>query len=241
MVAQYGSKVRFVSENFGASPLAERFGITLYPAVFVDDVLVANPRDFGFYGSEQKPGRYTPWIDAASHARFKQDLVRMINLILAGKKNEAKTDGANADDQSEQITSLPNFQLQDLQGRTLRRDEFAGRIVIVEFWATWCPPCRSTLEWLRELQRKYGNQLAVLAVAVESPEDQVRGLAGSLGGDVHWAIGTPEVARAFGDVVAVPTMFMFDEKGKIAGTWFGAPPDLHVQVEKVFHSVVTTQ
>lgn len=241
MVAQYGSKVRFVSENFGASPLAERFGITLYPAVFVDDVLIAKPRDFGFYGSDEKPGRYTPWIDAASHARFKRDLIRMIDLILAGKKNEVKTEGANADDPSQQITTLPNFQLQDLQGRTLRGDEFAGRVVIVEFWATWCPPCRSTLEWLQELQRKYGGRVAVLAVAVESPEDKVRGLASSPVGDVHWAMGTPDVARAFGDVVAVPTMFVFNEKGKTAGTWFGAPPDLHAQVEKVLHSLVTAQ
>ena len=68
---KFPGKVRFVSENFGASKLAERFGVTRYPAVFVEDVLVARPNDFGFFGRGEKSGRYTPWRNAASQARFK--------------------------------------------------------------------------------------------------------------------------------------------------------------------------
>jgi hypothetical protein len=48
VVREFGGKVRFVSENYGDSALAKKFGVTRYPAIFVDDVLVAKPKDFGF-------------------------------------------------------------------------------------------------------------------------------------------------------------------------------------------------
>ena len=51
MVQGFGGKAGFVSENYGESKLAKRFGVTRYPAIFVDDVLVATPNDFGFYGN----------------------------------------------------------------------------------------------------------------------------------------------------------------------------------------------
>ena len=63
-----------VNEDFGVSKLAERFGVARYPAVFVDDVLVAKPKDFGFFGERgsQGAGRYTPWLDGTGHALFQE-------------------------------------------------------------------------------------------------------------------------------------------------------------------------
>jgi thiol-disulfide isomerase/thioredoxin len=108
----------------------------------------------------------------------------------------------------------------------------------VEFWATWCPPCRSTLEWLGELKRKHGDRLAILALAVESPEDQIRSTVSSLSPDLHWAIADAPAAQAFGDITAVPTLFLFDRSGKISRVLYGAPPDLHDQVEKSLDSLL---
>src|SRR3954452_6175916 len=87
VAAQYPGRVNFVSENFGASKLAERFGVKGYPAVFVDGVLVASPREFGYFGEVEGSGRYAPWRNAASQAKFKDDLSRMIDLILSGRKD----------------------------------------------------------------------------------------------------------------------------------------------------------
>ena len=60
-------------ENYGDSPLAKRFGVTRYPAIFVDDVLVAKPKDFGFYGKGEGAGdgRYTPLKSAQAHQRLR--------------------------------------------------------------------------------------------------------------------------------------------------------------------------
>ena len=241
VAAKYPGQVTFVSENFGASKLADRYGVKGYPAVFVDDVLVAVPRDFGFFGEVEGTGRYAPWRNADNQAKFKTDLTRMIELILAGKKDVVEREHAGAQVTANQITTLPKFKLTDLSGHPLTSEQVAGRVVLVEFWATWCPPCRSTLAWLGELKHRYGDNLAVLALAVESPEDKVRAMAGGLSPDLRWAIADPATAQAFGDVTSVPTMFLFDRSGKTASVLYGAPPDLHQQAGKTLDALVSKQ
>lgn len=232
MAGKYAGRVNFVSENFGASKLAERYGVKGYPAVFVDDVLVAVPRDFGYFGDKEGNGRYAPWRNADNQAKFKTDLTRMIDLILSGKKDVVSREHAATSGAAHEITALPKFNLTDLSGHPLSANDLAGRAVLVEFWATWCPPCRSTLKWLGELKKKYGDNLAVVAFAVESPEDQVKKTVSQLDPNLRWAIVDNATAQAFGDITSVPTLFLFDRSGKTAQVLYGAPPDLHERAER---------
>jgi len=231
VVQGFGGRARFVSENYGDSELAKRFGVTRYPAIFVDDVLVATPNDFGFYGKDEKGegGRYAPLKSAAAHDRLRGDLTRMIELLLAGRKADARAVASPA--KSAGAQAYPAVVLTDLDGRTIRPEDLKGRVVLVELWATWCPPCRSTLGWLGNLKQRFGDQLAVVAISVESPEDKIRKLVTDLNLPLTWVIGKPDVIRAFGDVSAVPTLLVFDENGKAAGAFFGAPPTLHTDAE----------
>ena len=238
MASQYPGRVTFVSENFGASKLAERFGVKGYPAVFVDDILVAAPREFGYFGEVEGSGRYAPWRSEASQTKFKSDLVRMIDLILAGKKEIVDREHTGAVTSSQEITSLPQFKLTDLSGQPLTAEQLKDRVVLVEFWATWCVPCRSTLEWLGGLKRKYGDKISIVAFAVESPENQIRSTASALSPDLHWAITDAPTAQAFGDITAVPTLFLFSRSGKTSRVLYGAPPDLHDQVEKSLDALI---
>ena len=224
----FGGRVRFVSENYGESALAKRFGVTFYPAIFVDDVLVATPKDF-FNMNPAAKGRYIPFKTAESHERFRSDLARMTDLVLAGKKEEARALASPG--KFEAAPRLPSISLTDLDGRRLPETALAGRVVLVEFWATWCPPCRATLGWLGSLKERYGDRLAVVAVSVESDPSDVRKRVRELGLPLTWALGTPEVLSAFGDIPAVPVLFLFDRAGASAGTYFGAPPDLHERAE----------
>jgi thiol-disulfide isomerase/thioredoxin len=238
VAAKYPGKVTFVSENFGGSKLADRYGVKGYPAVFVDDVLVAVPRDFGYFGEVEGTGRYAPWKNADNQAKFKADLERMIDLILAGKKDIVAQEHATTGAGTHELTAFPKFTLTDLSGKPLSADQLAGRVVLVEFWATWCPPCRSTLQWLGDLQQKYGDRIAVLALAVESPQDQIRSTVKSLSPSLKWAIADAPTAAAFGDITSVPTMFLFDRSGKTARVFYGAPPDLHEQAESTLNQLM---
>jgi thiol-disulfide isomerase/thioredoxin len=224
-------RVRFVEEDYGASELARRFGVSRYPALFVEDVLLATPKDFGFYGrgEGEGEGRYTPWRSAESHALFRADLERVIALLLAGRHDEAQATVEPAS--TAEIARLPDLELRDLDGRPLRRADLAGEVVVVELWATWCPPCHPTLRWLGEQQRRHGDRLRVVTVAVQSDAADVRKVAGRIEGNLFWSLATPELARALGDVTTVPTTFVFDRDGKTATVRYGAPPDLHAEVE----------
>ncbi len=231
VAAKYSGQVHFVSENFGGSKLAQRYGVKGYPAVFVDDVLVAVPRDFGYFGEVEGTGRYAPWRNADSQARFKADMIRMVDLILSGQKDVVSQEHAGASGAAHEVAALPKFNLIDLAGQPLSAEQLTGRVVVVEFWATWCPPCRSTLSWLSDLKAKYGDKLAILALAVESPEEEIRTTAKFLNPDLRWAIINPATAQAFGDITSVPTLFLFDRSGQTARVLYGAPPDLHQLAE----------
>lgn len=226
-------------ENYGESELAKRFGVKRYPAFFVDDVLVATPKDFGFYGKGEgeKNGRYAPFVkNAASYERFRTDIERAIGLILQGKKDVVRQEAGSQTE--EPIPAYPAITLTDLDGKTLTREDLAGRVVLVEIWATWCPPCRPTLGWLGELKKKYGDDLAVIALTIESDEADVKKLVQEMKLPFVWVMATPDQVRAFGDVSAVPTLLVFDREGKTAATFFGAPPTLHGEAEATLASLL---
>jgi len=227
VVARFDGRVRFVAENYGDSALAKRFGVTRYPAIFVDDILVATPDDFGFYGKGEAEtgGRYAPLQSAVAHERFRSDLTHMVELVLAGKSDVARAEAAPAPER--RLAKFPSIELFDLDDEEITAATRADRVVLVDFWATWCPPCRATLPWLKELHQRFGERLLILTIAVESPEVAVRKLATDLDLPVTWILGTPERVRAFGDISAVPTLLLFDTKGDGAAQFFGAPPTLH--------------
>lgn len=226
MVQPYGDKVRFQVEDFGNSPIAERLGVKHYPAIFIDEVLVATPRDFYDWGTEQR-GRYTPWTEQASRDAFVADLKQMVALRVEGGDLEARSfdpaDGANG------IEQLPDLALTDLTGEEVRLNDLAGRVVVVEFWAEWCPPCKGTLDWLSAMAVERADSVEVIALALQSDEQAVRTMTDDIAGkDRTWtiAMADADTAQAFGGVMAVPTLMVFDRSGKLVSMHYGAPPDL---------------
>jgi thiol-disulfide isomerase/thioredoxin len=208
--------------------------VTRYPAIFVDDVLVATPKDFGFYGKGEGggEGRYAPIKTADSQNRFRADLSRVISLALAGRGGAARSLAApGAGDRA--LPALPApLALIDLAGRRIAAGELSGKVVIVDFWATWCPPCRGALAWLGEVKQRYGDRVVVVAVALESDEATVRTLTSSMGFPFRWVMGGPEVARAFGDISGLPTTFVFGPGGRGEAVYYGSNPPIHAEADR---------
>ncbi|MFT5051569.1 MAG: thiol-disulfide isomerase/thioredoxin [Chlamydiales bacterium] len=229
-VAQrYEGQVKVVSEDFGASELAERFGVKRYPAVFVNDVLIAKPKDFGFFGTSgsQGSGRYTPWLKEESHERFSQDLDRILQQAISGELESFDPEMLS----EEEITALPELEGKDLLGQVWNSKTLRETVTIVDFWATWCPPCIKALPWLVELQEQHPGRLQILSVAIESKVEDVQRISEVLHLPFPTLLGTPELARSFGDLTSVPTMFIFASGGRLIDVIYGAPPGLHDQVE----------
>ncbi len=226
VVRRFGKQVRFESVDWGGSELPRKYGLTRYPVVFVDEVLVATPDDFGWHG---KAGRNAPLKEPRNQERFQKDLVHAVETRLRGEVLEG---GVMARGDALPIQVLPAAELRTLDGRSLTTTSLRGRVTLVEFWASWCRPCRSTLGWLNELARSRADRVSALGVAIESEEATVREMAAPLT-SLHAALDDGSLAARFGDIASVPTLFVFDKDGRAAAVFYGAPEDLHARVEEL--------
>ena len=104
----------------------------------------------------------------------------------------------------------------DTEGRAVRLRELRGRVVLLNFWATWCPPCRAEIPELVRLQREYGSSLRVVGVT-HPPErrSSVRRLARELKVNYPLVIGTRKTARAFGVGETLPATVVIDREGRV--------------------------
>jgi thiol-disulfide isomerase/thioredoxin len=114
-------------------------------------------------------------------------------------------------------TELPPFTITDLDGRPMPSSEWKGKVVLLNFWATWCGPCRAEIPDLVALQDKYKGQVIVIGISEdEGPVEGVRKFATQYKVNYPIAMTTPEVQKLFPGIAALPTTFMLDKDGRIA-------------------------
>ncbi len=114
-------------------------------------------------------------------------------------------------------TSLPPLTGTDLDGRPVSTAALRGKVIIVNFWATWCPPCREEIPDLVALQEKYKDHLQIIGVSQDSGSvDQVRRFAAEHRMNYPNLLSTPEIESQFPGIYALPTSFILDRDGKLA-------------------------
>jgi thiol-disulfide isomerase/thioredoxin len=124
-------------------------------------------------------------------------------------------------------TPAPSWKLKDVNGREVSSDQFKGKVVVVDFWATWCGPCRSEIPGYVALQKKYAKDgLVFVGIAYnDRGPDAVKKFIESNHVSYQIVIGDEDVATAFAGsepIEAIPTTFIIDRDGKIRDRKVGA-------------------
>lgn len=130
-------------------------------------------------------------------------------------------------------SQAPDFKLNVLngQGKTMQISSLKGKAVLVNFWATWCEPCKIEMPWLVELQKKYGPQgLQIVGVAVDDAEEKtISEFARKMKVNYPVLIGTEKVADTYGGVAGLPTSFFLDRGGKVVNRVTGLVSESEIE------------
>jgi len=112
--------------------------------------------------------------------------------------------------------AAPAFQLNDLNGKPISLAEAKGKIVLLNFWATWCGPCRAEIPDLVDLQKRYADKFEIIALVTDEDDpDEVRRFVLQSGINYRVAMSSDEVRRDYGGIAALPTSFVIDPQGRI--------------------------
>ena len=119
--------------------------------------------------------------------------------------------------------TAPNFDLATLDGQRVKLSDYRGKAVLLNFWATWCSPCKVEMPWFVDLQKKYSSDgLVILGVAMDDSETpKIAQFASEMGVNYPVLLGTDKVSEEYGNVEFLPTSFYIDRDGKIVGKGTG--------------------
>ena len=117
------------------------------------------------------------------------------------------------------VQAAPAWELKDLEGKAVKLSDFKGKVVLLNFWATWCPPCRKEIPALIALQNQYKDQgLVVVGISLDQGgASTVKPFATRMKINYPLVIGDEKTAAAYGGIQAIPTTFYIDREGNVAG------------------------
>lgn len=115
------------------------------------------------------------------------------------------------------LRAAPVWTLKAVDGREVRSGDFKGKVVLVDFWATWCPPCRKEMPEYEALHKKYAERgLVILGLSLDELEPvEVKRFGETMKVSYPLIMADAEVAEAFGGIQGLPTAFLIDREGNI--------------------------
>lgn len=130
---------------------------------------------------------------------------------------------------AEDAAPAPDFTLKDINGKQVALSEHRGKVIFVDFWASWCPPCRNSIPEVEKLYDRYKDErVLVLGINVEGDASAAKKFAASKGMRYTVLVGDQQTARAY-KVSGIPAFFIIDPEGKLVQRYTGFQPGMYDQ------------
>ena len=147
-------------------------------------------------------------------------LVLSVLLITAHACRSTRSTTTQAENQL-----APDFTLQDLMGHPLSLSSYRGKVVLLDFWATWCTPCREEIPRFVEMQSQYGGRgLQILGVSMDDSPEPVREFFHNFKMNYPVVMGTAKTGELYGGILGLPIAYVIDQQGRIRARHIGATP-----------------
>ena len=121
------------------------------------------------------------------------------------------------------LKAAPDFTLKDANGASVKLSDYRGKVVLLNFWATWCGPCKIEIPWFMEFEQQYKNKgFAVLGIAMDDEGwAAVKPYIAEKKMNYRVVMGNDTVASEYGGIDSLPTTFVIDQEGRIVASHIG--------------------
>lgn len=153
-------------------------------------------------------------------------IVLGVSLLIAMSVAAAAQTPAGACDPKGKPAKL-NFTFKDVDNRKVTLSEFKGKVIILDFWATWCVPCKAEIPGFIDLQKKYGGRgLQIIGLSVDDPAGTAKKYAGDMKMNypVLLAEGKEEILQAYDPIPSIPVSVVIGRDGRICSKHVGIAP-----------------
>ena len=161
-------------------------------------------------------------------------VVLFSTMIIAGSLMENKPENNSSNTNCFVNDKAPDFALKSVDGKVVKLSDYKGKVIILDFWATWCPPCRKGIPDLISIQNEYKNDVVIIGVSLDGDKTikDVPDFIKQYGINYPIVYGDEKIVTAYGGIQAIPTAFVIDKKGNIVDQHVGLV-DKSIYVNKI--------
>lgn len=187
------------------------------------------------------------WAGVSNYRRQQQEqanLTRLQAMIASTQPQGASDQGDDGIEENPlQGKMAPNFTLTDTSGKKISLADYKGKAVVVDFWATWCAPCKIEIPWLEQFNQQYAGQgLQILGISEDDldldnkselakEKQQIADTAAQLKIDYPVLYDDADVSTPYGGVDGLPTTFFIDRSGKVVASTVGLAPREQIEAD----------